>query len=196
MDALSRQFSRREKVLMLFMAIIIVGAGYYFMVHQPVTETIDIAESEINEYTTENEILRAKAAKKKQMLEEVEQMLIDPDVQEIPAYDNLSLLTAFLNSELKKSTSYDISCGAVQFDEESHIYRRPVQVTCNVRDYKTGEKIIEGITNCQYCSQVNNVTFTPNYRNEVNMETHIRRVENIEDGPITLKLSITFYEAG
>ena len=195
MEVLSKQFSKREKVLIVFLALIIVCAVYYFFVHQPVTDRINNAVSTTEMLTMENDQLSIKEAKKQQMLAEVDTILENPDAQEVPKYDNLSELTAFLNTTLKRSMSYDITCGDVQFDEESGIYRRPVNIQCNVGSYEIAKKIINDIKTCPYCSQVIGANFSPyDNRKKVDENGTVIPVDNIEDDGIALSLSMTFYE--
>lgn len=192
MEVLARQFTKREKVLLVLLAILIVGVAYFKLVHEPVTESVENSTNIINTLNTENSLLYVKAERKRQMLSEVDNILQGSNAQEIPAYDNLSQLTAFLNEALKQSQSYDITCGNVQFEENSNIVRRPVQILCIVKDYETAEKIINDIATCPFCSQISNASFLPYNAKEVKLED---RIDNVEDGEITLNLTMTFYEA-
>ena len=39
--SLSKQFTRREKALMTILALLMVGAAYFFAVHQPVEASLE-----------------------------------------------------------------------------------------------------------------------------------------------------------
>lgn len=191
MGAFSREFSKREKALLFVLALLVLAALYYFFVQEPVRSTCDNAKMIIEERSMENEILAAQGIKKRQMLEEIGSITEDSNAQEVPVYDNVSRLTAFLNLALKDSYSYDIKCGDVEYDQETGVFRRPVQISCVVDNYYDGEQLIRTISTCPYCSQINGAVFTPYNDNDV---PHEQRINNIEDANVELDLTMTFYE--
>ena len=188
MSALSRSFSRREKALLFLLAMIIVIAAYYFMVHLPCTEAINEAKSQQEQISAENEALQAKAAKKDKMQAELDELMKDPALQEVPKYDNLGAVTGYLDSVMIGTISYDIKCGDVKYDDKAGVYRRPVTVKCNLSGYREAEKVIENIKSCPFLSQISNVTVAPYTRKGY------QKLTNIEDGEVNLTFSMNFYE--
>lgn len=188
MSMLSRAFTKKEKGLMLFLAFLILFALYYFTVHMPCKEALAQAKSEKEALETENTVLQARCAKKDAMQAELDEILKNPSAQEVPKYDNLSAVTAYLNAILKPSLSYSISCGDVRYDENAGIYRRPVQIRCNVLGYDKAKNVLEIVRECPYLSMVSNVS----------MSAYTRRgyqeINNIEDGNVTLNLTMEYYE--
>ena len=192
MSMLTRAFSKREKALMVMLAIIILAAFYYFTVHLPCKEAKDAAQSKIDTLTTENTALIAKIEKKNRMVKELEEIYDNPELQEVPKFDNLGAVTAYLNGVLDSSISYDIQCGDVKFDEGARIYRRPVQIRCRVANYANAKGIVEEIKHCPYLSQMSGVTISP--AGDTRIVDGVKVRNTVRTGTNTLTLTMNFYE--
>lgn len=62
MKIMSRDFTTKEKVLLLILAAILILAGYYLFVDQPVRSALDSAKSQQEELNTELVVLQSRAA--------------------------------------------------------------------------------------------------------------------------------------
>ena len=62
MKLMSRDFTRKEKVLLLILTMILLGAVYYLAVDQPVRSAISEAVSEQENLNTQLLVLQQKAA--------------------------------------------------------------------------------------------------------------------------------------
>lgn len=186
---LQRSFSRREKALLLCLSLIILFAAYYFLIHQPCKEALALAQSEKQAIETENTALIAKCQKKDKMVKELEEILANPITQEVPKFDNIAAVTAYLDASLKKSLSYDIRCGNVKYESKNLIYRRPVDITCNLNSYKEARAIIEDIRSCPYLCHMLSIRITPD------KDRGLLDAKQVEKGSLILSLTANFFEA-
>ena len=62
MKIMSRDFTTREKALLLVLTLILICAGYYLVVDQPVRSAINEAKSQQDELNTELMLLQTKAS--------------------------------------------------------------------------------------------------------------------------------------
>lgn len=64
---LSKQFTRREKVLLVILALLLLFALYYLAVHRPVTEALDRIQAESDTVSMDLAVLEAKQQHMAQM---------------------------------------------------------------------------------------------------------------------------------
>ena len=72
MKIMSRDFTLKEKILLLVLTVILLGAVYYLAVDQPVRSAIRTAVSEQENLNTELLILQKKAASLSRMQNELD----------------------------------------------------------------------------------------------------------------------------
>ena len=72
MKLMSRDFTRKEKVLLLILTMILLGAVYYLAVDQPVRSAISEAVSEQENLNTQLLVLQQKAASLSRMQNELD----------------------------------------------------------------------------------------------------------------------------
>ena len=68
---LSKQFTRREKVLLVILALLLLFALYYLAVHRPVTEALDCIQAESETVSMDLAVLEAKQQRMVQMQREM-----------------------------------------------------------------------------------------------------------------------------
>ena len=106
---LSKQFTRREKVLLIILALLLLFAVYFLAVHRPVTEALDRIRTESETISSDLVVLEAKHQRMEQMQKELDEILAQPNVAEIPTYDNLQQVMDFLNTVLRSASEYSLS---------------------------------------------------------------------------------------
>ena len=62
MKIMSRDFTTREKIMLLVLTLILLAAGYYAVIDQPIRTAINEAKSQQDELNTELMLLQTKAA--------------------------------------------------------------------------------------------------------------------------------------
>ena len=183
---LSKQFSLREKILLLILAILALLAAYYFAVHRPVTETIEKCAIESDELNTEITILSAKKQKKDDMLLELEQIKASGDTAVVPDYDNLDRIVAFLNNVLSNTENYSLSVsGVVKAEDSSGIVRRSMVLKFTCPDYNSAKEAINKLQNSSFCCRLGAMTFS---------RSGEQSSRSILEGPVAVTINITFFE--
>ena len=61
MKIMSRDFTTREKIMLLVLTLILLAAGYYAVIDQPIRTAINEAKSQQDELNTELMLLQTKA---------------------------------------------------------------------------------------------------------------------------------------
>ena len=98
---LSKQFTRREKILLVILALLLLAAVYFWVVHLPVTETLADVQAQKEDISANLMVLEAQQQRMEKMQAELDEILSQPNVAEIPKYDNLQRVMDFLNTVLR-----------------------------------------------------------------------------------------------
>lgn len=186
---LSKQFTRREKVLLVILALLLLFALYYLAVHRPVTEALDRIQAESETVSMELTVLEAKQQRMEQMRKELDEILSQPNVSEIPKYDNLQRVMDFLNTVLSSATEYTLSFQGLQQPQDGGILRRAMQMTFISPSYDGARSMIEQLQNCPYRCQLSDFSIAP-----VSAGGQSRDAASLLDGPVQVSVTVTFYE--
>ena len=116
MKIMSRDFTTREKALLLVLTLILICAGYYLVVDQPVRSAINEAKSQQDELNTELMLLQTKAASLSKMQSELDSIEEDGTLGKMGSYNNSKAELDELNQILQEANTYDISFSDVTRD--------------------------------------------------------------------------------
>ena len=187
---LSKQFTRREKVLLIILALLLLFAVYFLAVHRPVTEALDRIQAESETVSADLMVLEAKQQHMEQMQKELDEILAQPNVAEIPTYDNLQQVMNFLNTVLHSANEYSLSFQSLQQQEDNSILRRAMQMTFVTLSYKEARDMISQLQNCPYRCQLSDFSIAPATADGQSRDT----VAALLDGPVQVTLTVTFFE--
>ena len=187
---LSKQFTRREKVLLVILALLLLFAVYFLAVHRPVTEALDRIQAESETVSADLMVLEAKQQRMEQMQKELDEILAQPNVAEIPTYDNLQQVMNFLNTVLHSANEYSLSFQSLQQQEDNSILRRAMQMTFVTLSYKEARDMISQLQNCPYRCQLSDFSIAPATADGQSRDT----VAALLDGPVQVSLTVTFFE--
>lgn len=186
---LSKQFTRREKVLLIILALLLLFAVYFLAVHRPVTEALDRIQAESETVSADLMVLEAKQQRMEQMQKELDEILAQPNVAEIPTYDNLQQVMNFLNTVLHSANEYSLSFQSLQQQEDNSILRRAMQMTFVTLSYKEARDMISQLQNCPYRCQLSDFSIAP-----VSAGGQSQEAASLLDGPVQVSVTVTFYE--
>ena len=192
---MNRAFTTREKVLLVILAVLIIGIGYFKLLLEPINTSIEnyqnLTASEQDEILVNTALLQ----KKKQMETELEELFASGDPTPIPVYDNSGNLLVELHRILDKSLDYSLNFSGVSTMDVEYLVRRPVSLTFQTPTYAQARAIIDELhdsdnVNCisDLSMQINNGNL--DYTNEI---IHWDE-DNDSDYYITVSLVITYYE--
>ena len=191
---LKREFSRREKILLIVLVVLILAALYFYAVDYPARQVNATAKTETENLQTEIAILSAKKDKQDKMSAELDALLADPTTVAIPDYDNLQEVISFLNTVLYNTEDYSLSFPGIDFPKEEDsvsIARRYLSMTFVSPSYKSARTMIDRLQASPYCCQIGSVQIRP-----VLYDLDHRLVEDaaLTDGSVEVTLSMTFFE--
>lgn len=192
---MNRAFTTREKVLLVILAVLIIGIGYFKLLLEPINTSIEnyqnMTASEQDEILVNTALLQ----KKKQMETELEELFASGDPTPIPVYDNSGKLLVELHRILDKSLDYSLNFSGVSTMDVEYLVRRPVSLTFQASTYAQARAIINELhdsdnVNCisDLSMQINNGNL--DYTNEI---IHWDEDDD-SDYYITVSLVITYYE--
>lgn len=176
-----REFSKREKILLLVLVLMILGLLYYVAVQKTIVRTTKEAELRIIEAEAALEIEEIKLAKLNSMQQKLDALEGGNSVfARIPDYDNIQPLMIELNNILAKAKGYNLSFLDIDFTEG--LARRTINMSYVADNYETAKGILRDLSTCKYKSLVGSVGFSSSGN------------DNLKNGTVSVRLDITFYE--
>ena len=178
MKVLSRDFTMREKILLLALAVLIIGIGYYKFIDEPVRSTIANAKAEEANLQVELEAVQAKVAALKKMEFQLENMT-SSDKDYMPSYNNRKAEIKQLNDILQNAQSYSVTFDSIT--REGNQIRRNFTLQFTTNRYTSAESILDRLDDGPYRCKLNEVLCTPERG-------------NVHNGEISVSAVATFYE--
>lgn len=156
---MGRSFTKREKVLLIILAVLLVGCFYYLFVLQPALNTISSAESRYTALQDEILIQQTVALKKAELQQQIaEAEAAGVNQKTLPAYDNTKNELAALNGILAEANSYSITFADA--DTSQSLIRRGVSISFTTDSYAAAQSVLAKLINCQYSCLVTDITIT------------------------------------
>lgn len=169
-------FTTREKVLLVILAVLVIAVGYWKLILTPINDSI--ADLNAQTASEQDAILTnsARLSRMRQMQQELETLLADPDAKPLPDYDNSERLLVELNTILS-GTDYTLNFGnTVPLEDGSAIMCRPITLTFEVSSYTSARAVLDALHDSQY----------------VNLISDLRM--DLEGRTVQTSLSITYFE--
>ena len=178
---LNRAFTKREKVLLLVLVMILLGLVYYRFVRLPVQERIAAADTTVLEQ--QMEIEQQKSAIIKQMQEDIENG--QKEVNGIVAYDNLKAESAALNTIFAQATRFNFSFEQPVATDDA--VRRTINISFTATNYQIARRIIQQVHDCAYRCLITDISVSAD-------SDKMQQYANLENATISGSMSVTFYE--
>lgn len=173
---MSREFTRREKVLLLVLAVLVLGMTYYLLIHQPTTNQMAEITSEQSQADSDLMLAQATHTQLVRMQEELT-ALAAAGVQEteVPLYDNLQLVMNHLNEILAGTSDYSLSFQPVDLSET--FVRRTIQMTFSCPDYNQARQIITVLASGPYRCQIGDLQLSVGQQDSISVTMSITYFE-------------------
>jgi len=178
MKILSRDFTFKEKVLLLLLVIVLIVLGYYQFIDKPIRSAIAKAQAEQEALQVELTAVNAKIATLEKMQNEIDELSSSGQVSLMPSYNNSRNVTRLLNDVLGR-LGYSITFSNVTRNGDQ--IRRNISLQFISPDYASMEKVFRELTGSEYRCLLDNVTGSVNNRYN-------------EDDSVTVNATATFYE--
>lgn len=176
---MNRELTKREKVLLLIFAVLLIAVGYYKLLLEPINSQIESYRSLTQEEQMQMETAQLQAVRMKQMETEIAQAKAAGIERTIPDYDNSAVLLPQLYQIMDSTIEY-----AMDFDEitfEGNIAARPVQIEFETANYQKARRVIDKLCTTGYAMQIEDMT--------------IQEARTTDKRSVHTYLSITFFEA-
>ena len=155
---MKKEFTQREKILLLVLTALVIGLGYYKFVLQPINNRISEYRNMESEISLEYEQNLIKAGQMDTMQKEIQKEQAKGIRRTVALYDNSVNLMPELYRIMKSSIDYSLDFGELVF--ESDFVKRPVEITFDTSTYRQARAIIDRLYNSQYAMQVDGLTVT------------------------------------
>lgn len=179
MKIMSRDFTTREKIMLLLLTIILLGAGYYVVVDQPVRIAISNAKSQQDELNTELMLLQTKAASLSQMQSELDYIEQGTSLGKMGSYNNSKAELDELNQLLKDANTYDISFSDVTRDGD--LIRRSFSLTFSASDYNKAAELVKSLCSGEWRCIISDLRV-------------VSDGDDLNVGSVNVGVTATFYE--
>lgn len=190
---MNRAFTKREKVMLVILAVLIIGIGYFKFLLEPVNAGIENYRQ--MEAMEQDQILQnaTLVQQKRQMEQELEALFESGDPSPIPTYDNSANLLVELHKILEGSAEYTLNFTGTNPMDVQYLIGRPVSLTFRTASYSAARRIIDKLHNSTNVNSISDLSIQFNSdHNQI-----IYWNESTEDSdkyPIVVSLTITYYE--
>lgn len=180
---MTREFTKREKALLLILVCILLGAVYYFLVALPSMNRISAAQEQTALLQDE---MMVETARLKQ-IQEMQQKIEDASLRngfktEIPAYDNLENVMKQLDTILSSTTDYALAFSPIT--EEGSLVYRPIEVQFHCANYGVARGIIDKIYTSPFKSMIDTLSVDNVEYNDA----------DIANSPVEITMTVIFIE--
>ncbi len=180
MKVMSREFSLKEKLLLLLLSLILVGLAYYQFVDRPVRAALTSAQEEAQALSTELTAVEAKLARMHRMRDELEDVTSGGSASEMSSYNNSKAEIALLNDILSNTLQYAITFENVTRDGDQ--IRRNFSLQFTMDSYDGVEAILSALNESRYRCLIGDVRCSAS------------RDNNLMEGNVTVNAVATFFE--
>lgn len=179
MKIMSRDFTMREKIMLLVLTLILLAAGYYVVVDQPIRTAINEAKSQQDELNTELMLLQTKAASLSRMQSELDSIEQDGGLGKMGSYNNSKAELDELNQILKDANTYDISFSDVTRDGD--LIRRSFSLTFSASNYDKAAELVKSLCSGEWRCIVSDINVAG-------------EGDDLNVGSVNVGVTATFYE--
>ena len=175
MKIMSRNFTLKESILIIVLALVLVGLFYYQFVDRVVRDSINSSNAEYDSLRTDLDSLQARLGQLTSIQQSMDALEAEGNLSWMGSYNNSKEEVAFLNDILADTLQYSISFANVT--RTGNQIRRSFSLNYRTRGYKAARdimiKLLEGKNRC--------------------LVGDVRCAIN-SDGTVNMSQSATFYE--
>ncbi len=180
MKFMTREFTNREKVLLLVLGLLLVGLLYFQFVDQPVRKQLETARSDAEILEIQVKALDAKIVSMREMKNEMDELIASGSVSEMGSYNNSKEEMAILNEVLENTRQYSINFANVTRDGDQ--IRRNFTLLFTVDDYESMEKVIQQLADSKCRCLIGDIQCSQSTRRDKDSDL------------ITVNATATFFE--
>ena len=167
MKVFSRDFTRKEKALLIFLSLLMIGLAYYRFVDMDVRETIEKSNAEADNLRIELQTLQARVTLLRNLQAQLDAMEEEDALSYMPSYNSVKEEVAFLNDVLASAEKYSISFADVT--RSGAQIRRSFTLQYTTLTYSAAEEIIRELCGYKNRCLVSDIYFSNNEKSEITM---------------------------
>lgn len=192
---MNRPFTTREKVLMVILVLLIIAIGYFKLLLEPINQNIENYQNMTADEQDQILINTTLIQKKRQMEAELEAIFAEGEPTPIPVYDNSVEILNELHSILDGSTEYTLSFSNTAPMDVSYLVMRPVNLSFHAASYAAARRILNQLHDSANVNCISDLTVQFDSGDRTTNEILLAlRNDDAEDYPITVTVTITYYE--
>lgn len=157
MKILSRDFTAKEKALILFLVLVLIGLCYYRFIYVNCRDAIAEANTQRNSYQVELNAAMAKEAQLRKMKDELDSIGELQYASRMESYNNVKAEIALLNNILKPASDYSISFSKISRSGDQ--IRRSFSLQFSTEGFENAKKIISELAGSEYRCLIGNVYY-------------------------------------
>ena len=174
----SRDFTRREKLTLFGLLILLIAILYFQCVDRPVRTSINAAKAEALEIETEMSVVAAKVRQLTKMQNELDDVKGSGVLSRMESYNNSSAEISFLYDILAETQQYNIEFSDITRNGDQ--IRRNFSLKFRTRDYDAMRNVITRLCASEYRCLVD--------------EIRCQRTINERESYVTANVTATFFE--
>ena len=160
---LTYTLSKREKVLILFLALVLVFIAWFMLVFQRANDEIVSIDSEIANVESEMALNQARVAQVESMKAAIaEHEEVGDRPLEVPDYDNMKPLMVELNRVLAAADTYSIAFDDISMDTTSGFVQRGVKIEFGCESYEAAKVIVSALADGKFPCAIDTVSISDN----------------------------------
>ena len=171
---MNRELTRREKILLLVLIVVVLVAGYCKLILIPINDQISSYRLNMEAEQTELDANQGKMAQMQKMGG------LGKMLEMIPQYDNSGKLMIELHEIMSDTLDYSLDCSAGTVQQD-YIMLRPIVMTFRTSTYAQARQIVDRLCSSENISQIS----------DMNMNTY---TEGRNSGTVETTLVITYFE--
>lgn len=171
MKVLSRDFTLREKILLIVFCLILLALAYYRFVYVPCNNAIERARTDRDNYQTELLIALTKEAQLRKMKTELDSLGELQETSRMDSYNNSKAELSLLNSVLETADNYSVSFASVTRDGDQ--IRRNFSLQFTTGSFQTAKRIIARLAESEYRCLIGDMQYTKTLRRANEGETTV-----------------------
>lgn len=158
----NREFTLKEKILLIILTGILLGVAYYYLVDVPVRAELERCANEKANLEIDLGLVNRKLQTLRDMKEELEAIEASGDVSMMSSYNGSKEEIRLLNDVLSQTKDYSISFASVSRNGDQ--IRRNFSLQFVAEDYNTMSNILAGLAKSPYRCLVADVQCSRNNR--------------------------------
>ncbi|HAM15958.1 MAG TPA: hypothetical protein DCP91_08915 [Eggerthellaceae bacterium] len=187
---LTYTFSRREKVLILVLAIVIVAIVWFMLVYQRTTNEIARMDGEIAQAQSEATVATAQVSRMHTMqsvIDRYKEAGVQPTP--MPDFDNMTMLMTELNRIMAMADTYTLSFDDLDSETSNEYVLRGVRADFGAPSIASAESIVAALAQGEYPCSIDSVAIA-----DRTVRTSSRVSGSAGSSTVSASVHITFFE--